>query len=411
MRRRQLVQLANSARRSVRHRTDRPGDFAYSAYVLYEFLTANRGELIERCRVKNDERRPPQETAVQLAHGVPTFLDQLIKTLQVEQTAERVQSVKVSGISGGGSGSSEIGASATLHGRELSQQGFTFEQVVHEYGDLCQAISDLALERDASISVEEFRTLNRCLDNGIADAVSEFGAQRVALVQVAAAGALNERLGFLAHELRNHVHTATLAMMAMKAGHVGLTGATSGVLDRSLSGMRALIDRTLADVRSEAGLAPRARLISLADFFCRSQDHRSAGGPIARMQFHGRASRPALAINVDREMLFSAVRNLLQNAFKFTRLGTDVALTSHVSADRIRIDVSDHCGGLPDATPEDLFVTFKQSAKDRTGLGLGLAISRRAVETNHGTLAVRDIPGTGCVFSIDLPRHALPQAQ
>lgn len=378
--------------------------------MLHEFLTVNRTKLIQRCQAKNDARRSPNGTTSASLHGIPKFLDQLIRTLQLEQTTERARSVEVSGSSGGGPVSSEIGATATLHGRELSKQGFTFDQVVHVYGDLCQAISDLALERGAPISVDEFRTLNRCLDNGIADAVTEFGAQRVSSVQLAATSALNEKLGFLAHELRNHVHTATLAMLAIKAGHVGLTGATGAVLDRSLIGMRALIDRSLADVRSEAGLAPVARLISLADFFA---DVRIAASLEARSHgciFTVGPVDPALALNVDREMLFSAVGNLLQNAFKFTRTGTEVALTCNASADRIQISVSDHCGGLPSATPEHLFVAFKQAGGNRTGLGLGLAISRRGVEANHGTLGLRDVPGKGCVFTIDLPRHAITAA-
>ena len=53
--------------------------------------------------------------------------------------------------------------------------GYTADQVVHDYGDLCQAITDLAFERDAPFAVDEFRTLNRCLDNAIADAVLTTG--------------------------------------------------------------------------------------------------------------------------------------------------------------------------------------------------------------------------------------------
>jgi hypothetical protein len=112
-------------------------------------------------------------TPAELTHGIPLFLDQLIKTLEVEQTSEPMLSRRVSGPSGGGPRKSELGTAAALHGRELLQQGFTVDQVVHDYGDLCQAITDLAFERQAPIEIDEFRTLNRCLDNGIAEAVTE----------------------------------------------------------------------------------------------------------------------------------------------------------------------------------------------------------------------------------------------
>jgi hypothetical protein len=69
--------------------------------------------------------------------------------------------------------------------------------------------------------------------------------------------ALNERLGFLAHELRNLIHSGTLAFTAIKAGNVGVSGATGAVLERSLIGLRTLVDRTLADVRVAAGMPPR----------------------------------------------------------------------------------------------------------------------------------------------------------
>jgi len=139
--------------------------------VLHEFLTTNKADLIERCRLKVAKRLAPRAASQELAHGIPRFLDQLIKTLEVEQTSEPMRSRRVSGPAGGGRVVSEIAATAALHGRELSEQGFTVDQVVHDYGDLCQAIADLAFERGVPIQVDEFRTLNRCLDNGIADAV------------------------------------------------------------------------------------------------------------------------------------------------------------------------------------------------------------------------------------------------
>src|SRR5688572_17690337 len=113
--------------------------------MLHEFLTANRTALIDRCRSKVALRSAPKATDVELEHGIPRFLDQLIKTLQVEQTSEPMRSRKVSGPAGGGQPVlSEIGATAARHGRELLRSGFTVDQVVHDYGDLCQVITGLA---------------------------------------------------------------------------------------------------------------------------------------------------------------------------------------------------------------------------------------------------------------------------
>src|SRR6185503_5421564 len=293
--------------------------------MLHEFLTSNRADLIERCRLKVARRSAPRVTEAELAHGIPLFLDQLIKTLQVEQTSDPMRSRRVSGPAGGGIPVlSEMGAAAALHGRELLQQGFTVEQVVHDYGDLCQAITDLAFELKTPIEIDEFRTLNRCLDNGIAEAVTEYSYQRYSIESNNSVQALNERLGFLAHELRNLIHTGTLAFTAIKGGKVGINGATGAVLERSLIGLRTLIDRSLADVRVAAGIPPRHGLVSLADFIDQvessaSLEARSRGCVFTVSDVEGR-----LAMDVDRDMLLSALGNLLQNAFKFTAHGTEV---------------------------------------------------------------------------------------
>ena len=376
--------------------------------MLHEFLTIHRAELVERCRLKVAKRMAPKVSDWELAHGIPSFLDELIKTLQVEQTSEPMESRRVSGPSGGGPRASEIGSTAALHGRELSKYGFSIDQVVHDYGDLCQAITELAFERNAAIGIDEFRTLNRCLDNGIADAVTEYAFQRGALVETNGVKSLNERLGFLAHELRNHIQTATLAITAIKAGNVGMGGATGAVLDRCLIGMQSLVDRSLADVRVAAGMPPRHRLTSLADFVADVKISASLEARARQCNFTVGDVDTGLAIDVDREMLFSAVGNLLQNAFKFTRDHTEVSLSAYAAADRVRIDIEDHCGGLPQGFAEEVFLPFKQSAGDRSGLGLGLAICLSSVKANNGVLSVRDVSRTGCVFTIDLPRHVLP---
>jgi signal transduction histidine kinase len=302
---------------------------------------------------------------------------------------------------------SEIGGTASLHGRELLQRGYTVDQVVHDYGDLCQAITEVACEQSVPIEVDEFRTLNRCLDNAIAAAVTEFGYQRDALIADRAVHALNERLGYLGHELRNHVQTATFAVTAIKSGSVGLAGATGAVLDRSLLGLRKLIDRSLADVRVTAALPAQQQLLSVANFIAEINTSMALQAQARECVFTVSDVDPQLAVDADRDMLFSAVGNLLQNAFKFTEHQTEVTLNAYAVADRIRIDVEDRCGGLPPGGTERLFLPFTQGGIDRSGLGLGLSISRRSVEANCGVLSVRDVPGTGCVFTIDLPRRSM----
>jgi len=378
--------------------------------MMHEFLSANRKELIDRCRAKVAQRAAPEATKEELEHGIAHFLDQLIATLKVEQTAEPMQSRRISGPSGGGKpGSSEMGDMAEKHGLELLQHGFTVDQVVHDYGDLCQAITDLAVERDAPFDTDEFRTLNRCLDNAIADAVTEFTYQRDFITAHKHADALNERLGSFAHELRNLLNSATLALTAIKEGNVGLNGSTGAVLDRSLVGLRNLIDRSFSDVRMTAGMPARHRVFSLSAFITEVKLSASLEARVRDCVLRVPHVDLRLAVDADRDLLSSAVGNLLQNAFKFTHDHSEVTLSAYSAADRILIEVQDHCGGLAAGDAEKMFLPFTQVGEDKTGLGLGLSISRRSVEINKGTLRVRDMPGSGCVFTIDLPRHAMPE--
>ncbi len=300
-----------------------------------------------------------------------------------------------------------MGVSATRHGRELMARGFTVEQVVRDYGDLCQEITCLVMERGATIEVEEFRTLNLCLDDAIADAVTEFAYQRDLLNAHRGVDSLNERLGSLTHELRNLLQQAMYAVDVIKRGKAGLSGATGALLDRSLVAMTNLIDRTLAEVRTTAGMSPRRQIISLADFISDVKVSALLAADIAGCRLTVSANDPLLGVEADRDMLFSAVDNLLQNAFKFTRPGAEVKLNAYAEGKRILISVEDRCGGLPPGDAERMFLPFTQYSSDKSGVGLGLAICRRCTEANDGTLSVRNLPGFGCVFTMDLPRKSL----
>ncbi len=377
--------------------------------MLYEFLTVNRAELIDRCRAKVSQRSPGIWQS-EAKHGIDLFLDQLILTLEIEQTPEPLRSRKISGPASGQTTMSEIGETASQHGKELLHHGYTVEEVVHDYGDLCQAVTGLAFELNADISTDEFRTLNRCLDNAMATAVTEFAYQRDTVVSRDQSTELNERLGFLAHELRNQLTTATLAVAMIKDGSVGFAGATGAVLERSLAGMRNLIDRSLSEVRMTAGMEVDAQLISLASFIAEIKVLATLEANVKQCMLIVADVDKKLFIAGDRDLLLAAVGNLLQNAFKFTHARSEVTLNAYAAGDRIMIDVEDNCGGLPTGLAERMFEPFVQGGEDRSGLGLGLSLVRRTVEANQGKLTVRDIPGTGCVFTINLPRHQLPEA-
>jgi signal transduction histidine kinase len=352
--------------------------------MLHEFLAANREVIIARTRAKVAARSALRPTEDELTNGIPLFLDQLTETLRLSL------------------GSNEaIGTSAVDHGGTLLRMGFTVAQVVYDYGDVCQVVTALASETKAPITVDEFHTLNRCIDDAIAEAVTEYARQRER--SITAAGA--QRVAVLAHELRSQLSAAMLAFDMLKKGSIGVAGSTGAVLGRSLESMRALIDRSFAEIRLEARLEARERF-SLRKLVEEIEVD-------AAMEAHSRGIElrvtpvdAGVVLEGDRQILAAAVGNLLQNAFKFSRAHGHVSLAITATDDRVLIDVEDECGGLPPGKAEDLFLPYQQRSADRTGLGLGLSISRKGVEANGGVLRVRDLPDRGCVFTIDLPRSS-----
>lgn len=231
--------------------------------MLHEFLTRHRQELIKRCigkAAKRDKARVvPLNVSSTPAHGVPLFLQQLVDALRIEEAPPLG---KGSGTSGSSDASLAEGArTAALHGKALLDEGYTVDQVVHGYGDVCQSITELAGELKTNVTIAEFHTLNRMLDNAIADAVTSYARHRDS-DNADGAENLHERMGSLADELREHVTVALKAMEALKVGNIGVNGATGTLVNSSLVSLRDLIDKSLPEIRLATGMTapPPAKL-------------------------------------------------------------------------------------------------------------------------------------------------------
>ena len=353
--------------------------------MLHEFIAMNRELIIDRTRDRVRSRPWPSVSTEELENGVPQFLTQIVEFLKLTAGSEQAAQDAIS-------------ATASKHGAELLSRGYNVSQVVHDYGDICQVITQIAVDQNAPITVEEFHTLNLCLDIAIAGAVTEHAritAQTPSPDEVA-------RLGQSAHELRDVLNSALLAFHALRRGTVAINGSTGEILGRSLMSLRDMIDRAIAEVRLTA-TAPQRERISVVGFL----DEIGATGTLhseyRHVKFTIEPADPGLVIEVDPQLLSSAVMNLVNNAFKFTPIGGQIVLRANAVDQRVHIEVEDECGGIP-ANKADLFKAFgDRRGTDRSGLGLGLSISRTAVRAHDGDIDIRNMPGKGCIFVIDLP--------
>jgi signal transduction histidine kinase len=353
--------------------------------MLHEFITTYRDAITARAREKLTDRPWPLVSTSELEHGVPLFLTQLAETLRWETTPTPFSR-------------DAIGASAVEHGRELRALGFNISQVVHDYGDICQAITEVAVEQHLPITTEEFHVLNRCLDTAIAGAVTEHAritAESRATEEI-------ERSGQLAHQIRDMLNTSLLAFHTLKRGTVAINGSTGSVLGRSLIGLRDLVDSTLSDIRMSASIQRSAR-IPVDAFLTEIAIVGKLHAEYRALQFVIEPVDPRLAVDADPQLLTSAVMNLLSNAFKYTHAGGRVVLRALLQDGRVRLEVEDECGGFPDSADDPFKAFAERRRSDRTGLGLGLSIARKAVRMHGGDIHFRSLPGRGCVFVIELP--------
>lgn len=336
--------------------------------MLHEFLKDNRDKIL----------------AGAVEKGLPRFFDHL--TAELERASKRHPVAD-------GLGTLDP---STRHGQEMKRLGYSVSQVVEGYGALSRAIERLAKTEEPPIGAIELEAFTVVLDTAVAEAVGGFAERRAEPVDCA------QKMGVLAHEMRNALAAVTIAHTMLKQGVVGVGGKTNDILERSLDRMRDILDRSFSEVRlrneTEAGLS-RVSLLDIAEDVEATAGHEArAKGLTLEVEVP-----PELAVVADPHYLVSALSNLVQNAIKYTKKGGVIRVTGVERDGKICVEVADECGGLPPGKAEELFQPFTQKSEDRTGLGLGLTISRKAVATSGGTLSVRDLPGRGCVFTIALP--------
>jgi signal transduction histidine kinase len=356
--------------------------------LLHEFIVLNREEIIRRCRESVATRSIPPPTEAEINHGVPLFLDQLVDALRL-----------------GLSSSPQIEKSAVLHGHDRLAQGFTVSQVVQDYGVVCQTVTGLAIEMNAPISTDDFRTLNRCLNEAIAGAVTEYGLGRDQSILAEEVARGSARLGFLTHQARNLAETALLAFDVIKTGRVGLGGSTATVLDSTLRHIRTLMGRPLDEVRLPQAVVSREPFL-IAGFIDEIVPAATLEADAHNIKLAVMPVEDGVMVEENRQVLAAVIGNLLKNAFKFTDPRTTVTLRVGTSAERVLIEVEDECGGLLDEDANELFRPFEAGHADRTR-GRGVAFSRWGVEANDGRIYARNLREKGCVFTVDLPRLSI----
>ena len=351
--------------------------------MLHNFITERRDQITDRATLLS-RARDPLVHSESPTEEVSAFLTQVSTALRQGKMPSSYNA-------------SAINSTAGRNGANMLRAGHPIVDVVQAYGDVCQAVTALAVEMQVPISAADFCVFNRCLDDAIGHAVSEYNR----ITEETRAVAETQRLGLAAHELRDQLQTARLSLALLKSSGESLDGISGQMLERSLMNLSELIERTLSNVRLAAGVE-RREAVELPAFL-----HEVAMTAELHAQNRGVTftidSESIGSVEADRPLLMSAVMNLVHNALKFTKPGGNVRLTVRTSATRLSIAVEDQCGGIPESA-RGVFSSFTdRRGTDRSGLGLGLSIAKQVIRAHQGDITVRNVPGVGCLFTIDMP--------
>lgn len=361
----------------------RPGAWNTVAMQLHEVLETRRDVILTRWKERVRGRLVPAALpTLELLDHLPAFLDEVSAALAGELPE------------------GEDSATAADHGENRLRLGFSLDAVVREYAALQEVIEDTAREAGVAITLDEARCLSRTITAGIATAVSEYARQRDAEL----CRQHNEHVGFIAHELRNPLSTASLALeMLFREGKLSMTLRPSRAIVRALEHVRALVDRVLRDSRIASGVDVVRECTTLAAVL---EDTELMVGPDAEalgVGLHVDLEHDG-EIFVDVRLVRSALGNLVRNALKYSHRGGLVEVRARVGGELLHLEIEDACGGVDTAKLEQAFTAFvRLDNTTKEGFGLGLAIAKQAVDAHAGTLRVQNVPGKGCIFVMELP--------
>lgn len=211
--------------------------------MLYKLIKENRDLLLSRSANLSALSGEHSDIQTDALGHVSVFLDQLTETLHIEHDTSS-EAGKPLARTTSPAPAVQMSDAAYGHGCELRDWNLTIDTLVRNYGSVCQAITGYAVEVSAPIDVAEFKTLNWCLDEAIAQAV-------IAFTKPAPPDAWNLKLARLKHDARlddmammtNHIDCIANAIAAMRTGRVGLDGDTGTLLDASLNAMRVLVQQ------------------------------------------------------------------------------------------------------------------------------------------------------------------------
>jgi signal transduction histidine kinase len=353
-------------------------------------IERHQPEIINRWldRVRDDTEKAGHDVnPSELRDGIGDYLKNLADALRNSESAEM----------GGTDAWKRV---AREHALTRVRLGFDIDQLVHEFVTLRRVAQEIAVDPSDGPQIVMLADL---IDAAIATSVKSYVESRDYRTRQQE----EEHLGFLTHELRNPLTTASLAASQLRKDS-GLSPTSQRVLDlleHGLGRTKELIEQALLAGKLEVGQAqPVFEDLRAADVI--EEALTAAGAEALRKGIVLEAKFDhQIVVRADAKLIVSAIQNLADNAVKFTDHGT-VEISVEGRGSQAVIHVRDNCPGIAPAELEKIFEPYERGSSEKPGTGLGLAIARRAITLMGGTIGAESQGRQGCHFWITVPLGA-----
>jgi two-component system sensor histidine kinase HydH len=270
-------------------------------------------------------------------------------------------------------------------------------------GQLDDVVGPLTLSADPQI--EDLEQILHTVSERVATVITQLEHSQRAMLRSEQLASLGQFSAGLAHELRNPLMSMKLLVeAALEHGDfAALDGRDLAIVDEEIRRLEQLVQGFLDFARPPEA---EPRPVLLKNLIGSSVELVLPQASRRGVRIRQLVSDSPDEMMVDPGQLRQVVINLLLNAVEHSPPDGEVIIAAVSSQTEVTIRVADNGPGIPDELTESIFEPFVSTRE--TGLGLGLSICRRIVETHGGTIAGRNRASGGAEFVVTLPLSSPP---